>query len=104
MTNKTLIILTIIAASFLGSSLASAGTQDDIGKCRAAFSTQTNIDMSDYRLRFKRQDGISSSRARTLFLKAISFTGNPSFEFSCSLDKNTVVAINEQSVVLYASR
>ena len=104
MTNKTLITLTIIAASLLGSTLANAGTQDDISKCRTAFGTQTNIDMSDYRLRFKRQDGVTSTRARTLYLKAISFSGNASFEFSCSLDKNTVVAVNEQAVVLYASR
>lgn len=104
MTYKTLAIIALTTASLLGAVPAIAGTQDDVKTCRAAFSAQTNIDMSDYRLRFKRQDGVSSSRARTLYLKAIGMNGKTSFEFSCSLDKNTVVAINEQTIIRYASR
>lgn len=101
-TKPTLIAVALAASLFVLP--ATASTQDDVQTCRAAIATQSNIDMSTYRLRFERVDGITSSKARTIYLKAVNTDSQQSFTFSCTLNKNNVAALSTTDIIRYAAR
>lgn len=104
------ILFAAAAASYMIAAPANATTQNDVQLCRAAYAAQSKIDLSTYRLRFERKEGVTEKRARTLFLKAISTDKTDkagkksSFRITCHLNKNTVIALNSDKTVLYAAR
>jgi len=85
------VVLTLAATTLCISSPAFASTQDDVQSCRVAISSQSNIDMSAYRLRFESRKGI---RVRTLHLKATPKKSGKSFRFSCHMKRANVIALN----------
>ena len=70
---------------------ASAATQGDIQTCRAAMTASSHINMKDYRLRFERSEGL---RMETIYIKAIPRKDGKAFRFTCTLNRNLVVALN----------
>ena len=68
----TATFLTLATSALFISAPASAGIQDDVQSCRAAMTSQSNIDMNTYRLRFEKKKGY---RTRTIQLKAIPTNG-----------------------------
>lgn len=75
---------------------AVAASQNDVKQCRTAMTTQSNINMTDYRLRFVSETG---HRTRVMTLKAIPFkaarkNGTSAFDFTCTLSRNSVIAVN----------
>ncbi len=100
---KPILTIAAITASLVALP-ASATTQDDVQTCRAAFTAQSNINMSDYRLRFVRQDGVTSSKSRTIYIRAIGTNGKFSFQFSCQLNKTKVIALRQDGTSLFAAR
>lgn len=101
MTFKSLSFITLAAAAFLSAAPASAATQSDITTCRAAITAQSNINMEDYRLRFKKEKG---NRNRTISLQAISTNGAPGFTFDCYINRGQVPTVKlDQAIKLAKS-
>lgn len=101
-TFKTLSIATVITLLTFSAMPASAATsQEDVQACRIAMTSQSNIDMNDYRLRFERSKGY---RVRTVYLKAISKSGGESFQFECHMKRETVTALKTDNTVMLAAR
>lgn len=101
MTIKTLTIAAALALPLVATPVF-ASTQNDIQTCRVAFEAQSTA--NDIRLVFQNKQGVTTSKARTIILKAVYANGAGSFEVSCQLNKNSVVALNTKSPVVYASR
>lgn len=100
MTYKSLSLLAALATLTFAAPSAFAGAQDDVQRCRVAMTSQSNIDMSEYRLRFERSKG---HRVRTVYLKAIPKKGGKAFRFECYLNRSTVTALKTDTDVLYAA-
>lgn len=81
---------------------AHAGTIEDMKTCRILL--ESKVDLNHYRLEFERKDGVTSSKPRILFIKAVGKHGRKSMQISCQLDKNYVVALRTDQSVLYAAR
>jgi len=79
-----------------------ATTQQDVQTCREAMDNRAGVDLSDYRLRFEYKKG--NNQGRTLTIKAIPRKNGQSFRFSCTLDKDTVTALNGTPTVKFAQR
>lgn len=76
--------------------------QDDVQSCRAAMADRNDVDMNDYRLRFKYAQG--NSQGRTIYMIAIPTKKGTRFNVSCTLDKNTVIALNTDRKIRFAQR
>lgn len=96
MTFKSLSILTFMTATLVAAIPASAASQSDVTTCRAAITSQSNVDMNQYRLRFMHETGV---RNRTLYMKALSTSGAPSFTFECYInrDQTPTVKLSEKT-------
>ncbi len=104
MSIKTLTTLAALTSALLISVPAQATVQNDIAICHAAISAQTSMDTKDFTLKFTRKDGVTTSRARTLYFKVIGNNEIETFSMSCQLNKSTVVALNTDNAVRYAAR
>lgn len=91
-------LLSVAAPSF------AASTQDDIATCRAALSEKGEMNMKDYRLHYIKSKG--RHKARTLYLKAISYKGAKPVELECHIQKShDVVALKLMSgATLWAAK
>lgn len=104
MKTSSLITAAMLAASMtvLAQPATAQSLQDDVQACRAEMTAQNITDMSRIRLRFLSTKG--NSQDRTVYVKAISKDGKPSFRFTCRLNKTQVVAINTDKRVQFAKR
>lgn len=84
-------LISLATTAFCINAPASAGPQADVHSCRVAMSSQSNIDMRAYRLRFESQKGYHN---RTLYIKAIPKKGGVSFRFTCHFNRTGVVAVS----------
>lgn len=102
MSVKLITIAALTLTSLAASPVAFAGTQSDIAACRVA-ATNSGIDLNDHSLRFVAQKG---NRARTLIIKAIPMKKNAdkSFKFTCSLNRNQVLAVNTHTLKRYVKK
>jgi hypothetical protein len=87
-------LISAIAASTLIATPAMATSNKDVQKCRTALTAQGDLNMSDYRLRFERQDG---QRTKTLHFKAIPHDGGEVVDVTCTLKRSKVLALNTGS-------
>ena len=101
--NKT-ILATLTAFSLASALPAQAATsQEDVQTFRMAMTEKGDVNMDNYRLRFKYVKG--NNQGRTVYLKVIPNSKQGSaFYVGCELNKNQVVALNSSNLVRFAKR
>ena len=99
---RTTLGAALTLAALIAVPAQAATHQDDVQSCRAAMTDRNDINMSDYRLRFKYAQG--NSQGRTIYMIAIPTKKGVRFNVSCTLDKNTVIALNTDRKTRFAQR
>lgn len=87
---KTVLVSAVAASAFMAAP-AHAASKTDVENCRAAFAQEGNVNIEEYRLRFKRETG---KRTRTIHFKAIPRAGGDAVELTCTIKRSKVLAVN----------
>lgn len=86
--------LSVVGAGFFAALPASATSNGDVEKCRAALSEQSDMDMSTYRLSYDREEG---NRTKTIYFTAVSLDGGENLNVTCTIKRSKVLAVNDGS-------
>ena len=69
-----------------------AASNGDVEKCRAALTEQSEMDMSNYRLSYDREEG---NRTKTIYFTAVSTDGGKDLNVTCTIKRSKVLAVND---------
>lgn len=87
-----LVALSAIGAGLFAAMPASATSNGDVEKCRAALTEQSEKDMSKYRLSYDREEG---NRTKTIYFTAVSLEGGENLNVTCTIKRSKVLAVND---------
>tara|TARA_R110002020_G_scaffold105570_9_gene246160 strand:+ start:2252 stop:2707 length:456 start_codon:yes stop_codon:yes gene_type:complete len=84
--------ITALGAGLFAATPAFAASNGDVEKCRAALTEQSEMDMSNYRLSYDREEG---NRTKTIYFTAVSTDGGEDLNVTCTIKRSKVLAVND---------
>ncbi|RKQ69337.1 hypothetical protein DES40_2137 [Litorimonas taeanensis] len=85
------VLLSAIASAALIATPAFAASNKEVQKCRTAFTESGDLDMSQYRLRYEREEG---KRTKTIHFTAIPHDRTEALDVTCTLKRTKVISLN----------